>query len=92
MIDSFKHKGLKRFFEDGIKKDLDPHHAPRLKRLLDQLNAAKEIHDMRFPGSGLHLLEPKQNGVWSVSVSGNWRLTFTFNQGKASDLDYLDYH
>jgi proteic killer suppression protein len=47
---------------------------------------------MQFPGSGLHLLKPTQDGVWSVSVSGNWRLTFRFDQDKAFEVDYLDYH
>lgn len=92
MIVSFKHKGLQRFFEKGIKKGIDPKQAPRLRRLLDRLHAAEDVNDMQFPGSNLHLLKPKQDGIWSVSVSGNWRLTFRFDQGKALDVDYLDYH
>lgn len=92
MIVSFKHRGLQHFFENGTKKGIDPRHAPRLKRLLDRLHAAEDIRDMQFPGSGLHLLKPTQDGVWSVRVSGNWRLTFRFDQDKAFEVDYLDYH
>lgn len=92
MIVSFKHKGLNNFFTDETKKGINPQHAPKLKRLLDRLDAAEKIRDMQFPGSGLHLLEPKQEGVWSVRVSGNWRLTFKFEEGQAYGVDYLDYH
>ena len=47
---------------------------------------------MRFPGSGLHLLEPKKKGKWAVKVSGNWRITFKFKEGDAYEVDYVDYH
>lgn len=92
MIVSFKHKGLKRFFETGTKKGIQPQHADRLAMILDLLAAATEVRDMNFPGSGLHLLEPKQAGVWAVKVSGNWRITFVFENGEAHQVDYLDYH
>ena len=92
MIVSFKHKGLRDFFETGVKKGIQPEHAAKLRRILDRLDAAEKIRDMRYPGSNLHLLEPKQAGIWSVTVSGNWRVTFTFEQGKAYNVDYLDYH
>lgn len=92
MITSFKHKGLRDFFETGTKKGIQPDHAAKLKRILDRLHAAQEITDMRFPGSNLHLLEPKQDRVWSVSVSGNWRVTFILENGEARDVHYIDYH
>ncbi|GAB4428797.1 MAG: type II toxin-antitoxin system RelE/ParE family toxin [Anaerolineae bacterium] len=92
MIVSFKHKGLKRFFETGSKKGIQPKHADRLALILDLLAAAADIRDMDFPGSDLHLLEPKQDGVWAVKVSGNWRLTFVFENGEAHQVNYLDYH
>ena len=47
---------------------------------------------MNFPGSALHLLEPKNENVWAVKVSGNWRITFQFEDGDAYIIDYLDYH
>jgi len=81
MINSFAHKGLKALFEDGIKKDI-----------LDHLDAANEIRDMGYPGSGLHLLLPKSESRWAVSVSGNWRITFKFKNGDAYDVNYEDYH
>ena len=92
MIKSFKHKGLENLFYDGTKKRINPQHVEKIERILDRLNAASEIQDMRYPGSGLHLLEPKKHGRWAVSVSGNWRVTFKFKEGNAYDVDYKDYH
>jgi len=46
---------------------------------------------MGFPGSGLHLLEPKKKGRWAVRVSENWRITFRFEGGDAYEADYEDY-
>ena len=92
MIKSFKHKGLKGFFDKGAKKGIQPKHADRLEMILDLLDAAHEVKDMKFPGSNLHLLEPKKNRTWAVKVSGNWRITFSFENGDAYDVDYVDYH
>lgn len=92
MIMSFKHKGLRDFFETGSKKGIQPDHAGRLRLILDLLHAAEQIGDMNFPGSDLHLLESKQQGVWAVKVSKNWRITFTLEDGEAREVDYLDYH
>ena len=92
MIKSFRHKGLEKFFLDGIKKGIQAKHSIKLELILDTLNAAHEIEDMNFPGSGIHLLEPKKEKVWAVKVSGNWRITFRFEDGDAYDVQYTDYH
>jgi proteic killer suppression protein len=92
MITSFSHKGLRDFFETGTKKGILPDHAQRLRHILDLLNAAEHIRDMNFPGSDLHLLEPKQDGVWAVKVKKNWRVTFIFENGEARQVNYVDYH
>lgn len=92
MIKSFRHKGLERFFLDGTKKGIQPKHANKLELILDTLNAAAKIEDVNYPGSDLHLLEPKKEKIWSVKVSGNWRVTFRFEDGEAYIIDYLDYH
>ena len=92
MIKSFKHKGLEKFFLDGIKKGIQAKHASKLELILDTLNAAHTIEDMNFPGSGLHLLEPKKKKVWALKVSGNRRVTFRFQDADAYEIQYTDYH
>ncbi len=92
MIKSIRHKGLKKFFLNGIKKGIQPKHAEKLADLLDLLNAAKVVGDMNFPGSELHPLKGELQGYWAVNVSGNWRVVFRFVDGYAYDVDYVDYH
>ncbi len=92
MIKSFRHKGLKKFFEDGIKKGIQTKHAEKLSDILDRLDAANEIRDMKYPGSNLHLLEPQNESRWAVKVSANWRITFRFEKGDVYEVDYEDYH
>ncbi|MEI6127488.1 MAG: type II toxin-antitoxin system RelE/ParE family toxin [Pseudomonadota bacterium] len=92
MIKSFKHKGLQKFFEDGIRKGIQPKHADRIADILDLLDAADTIQVMNFPGSDLHLLHPKKDNIWAVSVSGNWRIVFKYENGDAYNVDYADYH
>ena len=92
VIRSFRHKGVERFFKTGSKAGITASHAPRLARLLSALNVAREPSDMNVPGWGLHPLKGKLSSHWSVSVSGNWRLTFTFKDGDAELVDYQDYH
>lgn len=92
MIKSFKHKGLEIFFHTGNKKGIRPDHAPKLERILDRLNAASDIIDMNYPGSYLHQLSGDKKGLYSVRVSGNWRIFFEFIHGDAYIVDYDDYH
>ena len=92
MIKTFFHKGLEQFFLTGSKKGIQPKHAVKLELILDRLNAANIIEDMQYPGSNLHLLEPKQERIWSIKVSGNWRVTFQFIDGDAYIVNYQDYH
>jgi proteic killer suppression protein len=59
---------------------------------LAALDTAQELDDMDIPGFKLHPLKGKMKGRWSISVSGNWRVTFAFRDGNAFVLDYEDYH
>ena len=68
-------KGVERFFRTGSKAGIQAAHAPRLARQLAALNVARQPSDMNVPGWGLHPLKGKLSNHWSVSVSGNWRLT-----------------
>ncbi len=92
MIKSFRHKGLEAFFDTGTKKGIDPNHAEKLFRMLDRLATAKAPSDMNLPAYGLHELQGKRRGTWAADVSGNWRLTFKFENENVVSVDYEDYH
>jgi proteic killer suppression protein len=92
MIKNFKHKGLKKLYETGSKQGIKPEHAIRLRLILARLDAIAAVEDMNLPGVGLHPLKGSLKGFWSVSVSGNWRVIFRFENGNATDIDYLDFH
>lgn len=92
MIKSFRHKGLPQFFEEGRVTGIQPAHAKKLRMLLAALDTAYQIDDMDGPGFNLHPLKESRKGQWTVSVSGNWRITFEFRDGNAYLLDYEDYH
>jgi proteic killer suppression protein len=92
VIQSFRHKGLKRFYETGSAAGIQPKHASRLRMLLAALDSSQSIDDMNVPGFRLHPLKGAEKGRWSVWVNGNWRLTFEFRDGQAYVLDYEDYH
>lgn len=92
MIVSIKHKGLREFYESGVTRKIQTNHIPRLRLMLAALESSQVIDDMDLPGYRLHLLKGKMKNRWSVSVSGNWRLTFEFKEGNVYLLDYEDYH
>src|SRR5260364_241900 len=98
MIKSFRHKGIRRFFETGSTAGIQAQHAARLKVQLAALNRAIKPSDMNAPGWKLHLLKGKNpknqemSGHWSISVNGNWRLTFKFDAQDVILVDYQDYH
>jgi toxin HigB-1 len=92
MIQSFRNKGLKKFFESGNSAGIQPNHAKRLRMLLTALDTSQAVEDMNVPGFRLHPLKGEVKGRWSVWVNGNWRLTFEFKEGHAYVLDYEDYH
>ena len=92
MIKSFKHKGLQAFFEKGIKKGIQAKHSNKLRMQLAALNTAHEIQDLEILGYQLHKLNGQKKDVWSISVNGNWRVTFEFERGDAYIVNYEDYH
>ena len=92
MIKSFRHKGLKRLYETGKTSGVQMAHTNRLRMQLVALDTSRTIEDMDIPGFKLHPLKGKLKGRWSVSVSGNWRITFEFRDGNAFVLNYEDYH
>ncbi len=92
MIESFRHKGLKRFYENDDRRGLPPPLFKRIAVVLANLDVASTVNDLDRPGFKLHPLKGDLRGFWSITVSGNWRIIFRFENGDAFDVDLLDYH
>ncbi len=92
MIRRFRHRGLKRLFEDDDRRGLNAQHVDKILRVLARLDRASEPGQMNLPGWRLHPLKGELAGFWSVTISANWRIVFRFENGDANDVDYVDYH
>ena len=92
MIVSFKHKGLEKFYKTGSKAGINPNHVSKISAILARLDVAAISEDMDLPGLFLHKLSGNLEGFYSVTVSGNWRVIFKFENTNVYVVDYLDYH
>ena len=93
LIQTVSHKGLKRLLEDDDHRDIRPDLVPRVRALLAALIAAADMDGVKGPpGWRIHQLVGDRAGTWSLSVSGNWRITFVIEAGEIFDLDLEDYH
>ena len=92
MIKSFKHKGLKQYFESGSTAGIQNSHSRKLKMQLAAIDTAHVVEDIDLPGYQLHLLRGNREGIWSISVNGNWRVRIEFIAGNSYILNYEDYH
>jgi proteic killer suppression protein len=92
VIRSFRHRGLKLLYGKGDRRRVHAAYADKIERILARLDQAAEPGNMNLPGYRLHPLKGDLAGFWSVTVSGNWRIVFRFEQGHASDVDLIDYH
>ena len=92
MIGSIRHKGLKRLYEDGDPRGVGANLRKRVGEILSVLDAADTIEEADIPGYRLHPLSGDRQGYWSVRVTGNWRVTFRFQNGRAEDVNLEDYY
>lgn len=92
MIESFKHKGLKRLHEDNDPSGIRPDLLKRVRAILVALDTAEELAELNLPGLRLHPLKGDLKGFYSVAISGNWRIIFRFADGSAFDVELIDYH
>ncbi|MFT7224144.1 MAG: proteic killer suppression protein [Cellvibrionaceae bacterium] len=92
IIKSFKHKGLEKFYNTGTKKGIRAAHATKLRMQLTALDTAQSIEDLDIPGYRLHQLKGNKKSLWSITVNGNWRVTFEFKEGHVYTVNYEDYH
>ena len=92
MIQSFKHKGLKRLHDKGdtslIRTDL----LETVREILSLLEAASSPQALNLPGYRLHPLKGDLKGFWAVTVRANWRIIFQFEAGDAYNVELTDYH
>ncbi|MFZ7308032.1 type II toxin-antitoxin system RelE/ParE family toxin [Avibacterium avium] len=91
MIKSFKHKGLQQYFEKGITKGLRADHLRKIGGILDLIDRSTDVADFQMLYQ-CHKLKGDREGIWSMTVSGNWRITFEFINGDAYILNYEDSH
>lgn len=92
MIISFRHKGLARLYQRGERRGVAADLLPKVERILARLDVATSAGQMDLPGWKLHSLKGRMKGLWSVWVSGNWRIIFRFRGTDAVDVDLVDYH
>lgn len=92
MIENFRHKGLKRLYENDDRSKLPANMVDRIRRILAALDAATTIEALNQPTLRLHMLKGDLKGFWAVTVRSNWRIIFRFENGRAFDVDFIDYH
>lgn len=92
MIESFKDRRLKRFFERGENKHVRADLVDRIRTILGRLNVAMNVEDMDLHSYRLHTLKGDLKGFYSVTVRANWRIIFRFESGNAYDVELIDYH
>ena len=92
IIKTFRHKGLKSLFEEDEGKKLPPDIADRVRIILSTLHAAQDIEGMNLPTFRLHPLKGDMKNFYSVTVRANWRIIFSFENGNAFNVDFVDYH
>jgi toxin HigB-1 len=92
MIANIKHKGLAALYYDDRTKGVKQSLVKRLRQILALLATAITVEDMNLPGLKLHQLKGDLTGFYAVSVSGNWRVIFRFEEGQATEVDLIDYH
>jgi proteic killer suppression protein len=92
MIVRFRHKGLEQLFTNGDTSGVSAQQVRKLRQILSFLNVSQEPADMNLPGFRLHPLKGERKGQWAVSVTGNWRIVFEFEDENVTNVDLVDYH
>ncbi len=92
MIESIRHRGLRRVYERGDSRYLTAQHIEKIEDILGRLDVATDTSEMDITGYRLHQLRGDRVGHWAVRVSRNWRITFRFENGNVYDVDLVDYH
>jgi len=92
MIISFKHKGLKRLYENDDGSKLPPDLISRIGLILNALDNAESLDDINRPSFRLHQLKGDRKDQWAITVRANWRIVFGFGGRDITGVDFVDYH
>lgn len=92
MIETIKHKGLRRLHEKNDRSGIRPDMVDKAQKILSSLEAADSPEEMNLPMFRFHSLSGDREGTYSVTVKANWRVTFRFKNGAAYDVNLEDYH
>jgi proteic killer suppression protein len=92
MIRSFRHRGLRRLYENDERRWIRADMILSVVQILTALDVAAAPRDMSLPRYRLHPLKGELEGLWAVTVRANWRITFRFHDGDVYDVDLVDYH
>jgi len=92
MVKSFKHRGLKRLYEEDDRRGIRPDLVEDVEDILARLDRVDTPQAMNLPGYRLHALKGDMKGFWSVTVRANWRIVFRFEGADVFDVELIDYH
>lgn len=92
MIQSFRHKGLKRYFDLDDRSKLPQDMVVRIGSILALLDQAKSLDALSASSLRLHALKGDLDGFYAVTVRANWRIIFRFDGQNVWDVDFVDYH
>lgn len=92
VIKTFRHRGLRRAHQRRDFRKVHTTHAKKIAIILSDLDAARKLSSLDLPHYQLHPLKGDLEGIWSIRVSHNWRITFRFEAGHAYEVNLIDYH
>jgi proteic killer suppression protein len=92
LIGKFRHRGLKALYENDDASGVSTSSAAKIKRILAALEFADDISQLNTPGWKVHPLKGSRSGVYSITVTANWRITFRLEGNRVTDINYEDYH
>ena len=92
MIRRFRHRGLRRLFENDDRRGVSLEHVEKIARVLARLDIATQPEELNLPSFRLQRLEGDLTGYWSITVRSDWRIIFHFDAENATDVDLVEYH
>ena len=92
MIGAFRSRALRNLWEKSDPTGVSPNARPRIERILSILESGESLSDLDVPGFRFHALKGFDPRRYSMRVTGNWRIAFTWGGGTANTVDLEDYH